>query len=140
MRIFVKTGSGDFKAIARATSCSLHIALATEDSSTKDDTGDWAENEVVGKSWDVSTDCLVALDDPGSGGELPADILSLALNATKVTLKMDVTNGNNNRTATNSALKVSGEAYLQDWNATAANRQNSTLTCQFQGTGPLATT
>lgn len=47
------------KCVAGATSCTMHIAAQTEDSCTKDDTGDWARNEVSGLSWDASTDALM---------------------------------------------------------------------------------
>jgi len=126
------------KCIAMATSCTLHIAAQTEDSSTKDDTNDFAASEVTGLSWDASTDSLVTLTDNGTNGELPVDLLGLIINKTKVTLTFDQTNGTNNRTAANSTLKRTGDAYLTDYSLTAPNRQNSTLTCQFTGTGPLA--
>ena len=126
------------KCVAMATSCTIHVAAQTEDSSTKDDTGDWAENEVVGLSWDASTDSLVTLSDNGTNGELPVDLLSLIINKTKVQLTFDTTGGTNNRTGQNSAIKRSGYAYLTDYSLTAPNRQNSTLTCQFSGTGALS--
>lgn len=126
------------KCVAMATSCTIHVAAQTEDSSTKDDTGDWAENEVVGLSWDASTDSLVTLSDNGTNGELPVDLLSLIINKTKVQLTFDTTGGTNNRTGQNSAIKKSGYAYLTDYSLTAPNRQNSTLTCQFSGTGALS--
>lgn len=126
------------KCIAMATSCTFHIASAVEDSSTKDDTGSWAGNEVVGLSWDASTDSLVTLTDPGSNGELPVDLLSLIINKTLVTLAFDQTTGTNNRTGQNASIKRSGQAYLTDFSLTAPNRQNSTLTCQFTGTGALS--
>lgn len=109
-----------------------------EDSSTKDSTGDWQEQEVVGLSWDAQTDSLVTLTDNGSNGELPQDLLSLIINKTPVTLTFDQTNGTNNRTGMNSAIKKSGQAYVTDVNITAQNRQNSTISVQFQGTGPLS--
>ena len=126
------------KCIAMATSCTLHISSNLEDSSTKDDTGDWASNEVTGLSWDASTDSLVTLADNGSNGELPVDLMSLIINKTKVTLTFDQTAGTNNRTGQNSALKRTGDAYLTDYSISAPNRQNSTLTCQFTGTGALS--
>lgn len=133
LRVFV--GS---RCVAMATSATIHVAAQTEDSSTKDDTGDWAENEVVGLSWDASTDSLVTLTDNGTNGELPVDLLSLIINKTKVQLTFDTTAGTNNRTGQNSAIKKSGYAYLTDYSLTAPNRQNSTLTCQFSGTGALS--
>lgn len=126
------------KCIAMATSCTIHVAAQTEDSSTKDDANDWANNEVVGLSWDASTDSLVTLTDNGSNGELPQDLLGLIINKTKVTLTFDTTSGTNNRTGDNSAIKKSGDAYLTDYSLNAPNRQNSTLTCQFTGCGALS--
>lgn len=126
------------KCIAMATSCMFHIAAQTQDSSTKDDTGDWAVNEVVGLAWDAQTDSLVTLVDNGSNGELPADLFTAMINKTQVTLVFDVTEGTNNRTGTNSAIKKTGTAYISDISVTAANRQNSTITVKFIGSGALA--
>ena len=121
-----------------ATSCTFHIGTSLEDSSTKDSTGDWQEQEVVGLNWDASCDSLVTLVDNGSNGELPADLLSLIINKTKVTLTFDQTAGTNNRTAQNAAIKRSGNAYVTDVQITAQNRANSTCTVQFTGTGALS--
>ena len=137
LRVMVGTASGSEKCIAMATSCTFHVAAETQDSSTKDDTGDWQMNEVVGLSWDAQTDSLVTLTDNGSNGELPQDLFSAMINKTKLKLVFDVTNGTNNRTKTNSAIKKSGECYIQDMSVTAANRQNSTITVKFIGTGAL---
>ncbi len=126
------------KCIAKATSAQFHIAAETQDSSTKDSTGDWAENEVVSLSWDAQTDSLVTLVDDGVNGELPQSLLSLIINKTKVTLTFDETAGTNNRIGQNSAIKRSGEAYLVDYSLTAPNRQNSQLTCRFVGAGALS--
>ena len=126
------------KCIAMATECTFHIAAQTEDSSTKDDTGDWAMNEVVGLSWDASTQSLVTLTDNGSNGELPTDLFSAMINKTLLTLTFDTTSGTNNRTADNSALKKTGTAYLTDLSVSAVNRQNSTISAQFTGTGAIS--
>ena len=125
------------KCIAMATSCTFHISAQVEDSSTKDDANDFANNEVTGLSWDAQTDSLVTLTDNGTNGELPTDLMSLIINKTLVTLTFDTTSGTNNRTGQNSAIKRSGSAYLTDFSLTAANRANSTLSCQFTGSGPL---
>lgn len=126
------------KCIAMATSCQFHISAQMEDSSTKDSTGDFQEQEVTGLSWDAQTDSLVTLEDNGTNGELPQDILSLIINKTKVTLTFDQTAGANNRVGQNSVIKKTGEAYVSDVQITAQNRQNSTMTVQFQGTGALS--
>lgn len=126
------------KCIAMATSCTFHVAAQMEDSSTKDDTGNWQSQEVTGLSWDASTDSLVTLTDNGSNGELPQDIFTTMIAMTPVTLTFDTTNGTNNRVAKNGALKKSGQAYISDISITAANRANSTMTVQFQGNGALS--
>ena len=126
------------KCIAMATSCQFHISAQMEDASTKDSVGDFQEQEVTGLSWDAQTDSLVTLEDNGSNGELPQDLLSLIINKTKVTLTFDQTAGANNRVGQNSVIKKTGEAYVSDVNITAQNRQNSTMTVQFQGTGALS--
>ena len=126
------------KCIAMATSCTFHVSAQLQDSSTKDSVGDFQEQEVTGLSWDAQTESLVTLEDNGSNGELPQDLLSLMINKTKVTLTFDQTAGANNRVGQNSAIKKTGEAYINDINITAQNRQSSTISVQFSGTGPLA--
>ena len=126
------------KCIAMATSCTFHVSAQLQDSSTKDSVGDFQEQEVTGLSWDAQTESLVTLVDNGSNGEQPQDLLSLMINKTKVTLTFDQTAGANNRVGQNSAIKKTGEAYINDINITAQNRQNSTISVQFSGTGPLA--
>lgn len=126
------------KCIAMATSCTFHVSAQLQDSSTKDSVGDFQEQEVTGLSWDAQTESLVTLEDNGSNGELPQDLLSLMINKTKVKLTFDQTAGANNRVGQNSAIKKTGEAYINDVNITAQNRQNSTFSVQFSGTGPLA--
>ena len=126
------------KCIAMATSCTFHISAQVESASTKDDANDFEVNEVTGLSWDASTDSLVTLTDNGTNGELPTDLMSLIINKTLVTLTFDETAGTNNSTGQNSAIKRSGQAYLTDYSLSAQNRQNSTLSCQFTGSGPLS--
>ena len=126
------------KCIAMATSCTFHVSAQLEDSSTKDSVGDFQEQEVTGLSWDAQTESLVTLEDNGTNGELPQDILSLMINKTKVTLTFDQTNGANNRVGMNSVIKKTGQAYVTDVNISAQNRQNSTCTVQFTGTGALS--
>jgi hypothetical protein len=126
------------KCIAMATSCTFHISAQLEDSSTKDSVGDFQEQEVTGLSWDAQTESLVTLDDNGTNGELPQDILSLIINKTKVTLTFDQTNGANNRVGMNSVIKKTGQAYITDVSISAQNRQNSTCSVQFTGTGALS--
>lgn len=138
LRVMVGTASGGEKCIAMAVNATFHVSATLEDASTKDSVGDFQEQEVVGLSWDAQTDSLVTLEDNGTNGELPQDLLSLMINKTKVHLVFDQTAGTNNRVAQNSAIKRSGWAWINDISISAANRQNSQLTVQFSGTGPLS--
>lgn len=126
------------KCVAMATSCTFHVSAQLEDSSTKDSVGDWQEQEVTGLSWDAQTDSLVTLEDNGTNGELPQDLLGLIISKTKVTITFDQTAGTNNRVGQNSAIKRNGEAYVTDVTITAQNRQNSTFSAKLTGTGPLS--
>ena len=126
------------KCLALATSCTFHVSAQLEDSSTKDSVGDWQEQEVTGLSWDAQTDSLVTLEDNGTNGELPQDLLGLIINKTKVTITFDQTAGANNRVGQNSAIKRTGDAYVTDVTITAQNRQNSTFSAKLTGTGPLS--
>ena len=134
----VGTTSGQEKCIAMAVNATFHVSATLEDASTKDSVGDFQEQDVTGLSWDAQTESLVTLEDNGTNGELPQDILSLMINKTKVTLTFDQTAGANNRVGQNSVIKKTGQAYITDMSVQAANRQNSTLSVQFTGTGPLA--
>ena len=126
------------KCVAQATNMTLHIATQMEDESTKDSTGSWQEQTPVGLSWDASTDALVSPEGSDSTGVLLKEMLDLQLGMTKVQLTFDQTSGEMNRTASNNqALKRTGYAYIADAQVTAQNRQNSALTVQFTGTGPL---
>lgn len=54
LRIFI-----DQSPVARAQSCTLHIAANVQDISSKDSTNGWQENLVTGFTWDISVDALI---------------------------------------------------------------------------------
>lgn len=120
------------KIVAAATSCSIHYAAQLEDSSTKDDTNDWSNQECTGKSWDGSADALVVIDASETG--LKA-FDTLALLGTKVSVSFEHTSGEKNRVV--SGVIYSGEAIINDVSISAGNRQNATYSIQFTGVGEL---
>lgn len=124
------------KYVALATSCTLHVSLNLEDSSTKDSTNDFQEQEVTGKSWDGSADALYAVDTDTTGlnGE---DALDTVLAGQLVTIEYDRTEGTKNREKIASSNTYTGQAYVNDISITAGNRQNTTYTIQFTGNGEL---
>lgn len=56
LRVFIGTPP---KCVAASTSCTVHLAADLQDSSTKDSTGDWQQQQVVGFNWDMSVDALI---------------------------------------------------------------------------------
>ena len=119
--------------VAEATSCQIQINGNAEDSSTKDVTGAFAQESVVSKSWSVSVDSLECS---------PANIrasLRMIVAMQSVTLKWDQTAGAQNRVAQNATFARTGSAYLTDLNLSTPNRQNSQLSLQFTGSGPITT-
>ena len=50
----------DGQCVAKALTCTVHITMQSESSSTKDDEGDWENNTIVGMSWDASCEAEVS--------------------------------------------------------------------------------
>ena len=128
----IKVGS---QYIAAATSCSLHIAANLEESTTKDSTGNWSEQEVTGKSWDGQAEAVVVVDAADTTGAKAFDLTELV--GTKVTIVYEQTEGSMNRQAIAGGVTYTGEAVINDVSISAPNRQNATYTVQFTGTGAL---
>lgn len=124
------------KYVAAATSCTLHVSLNLEDSSTKDSTGDFQEQEVTGKSWDGSTDALYSVDTDTTGANAE-DSLDTVLAGQEVEIEFERTQGDQNREKVASSNTYGGKAYVNDISITAGNRQNATYTIQFTGNGEL---
>lgn len=126
------------KAIAFATSCTVHISANLEESSTKDSTNDWSEQEITGLSWDISTDALFSVD-VDSNGVNATNAIDLILAKTAVTVDFEPTQGTKNR-ETASGVRYSGQALVNDISINATNRQNASYTLSATGTGALTKT
>lgn len=124
------------KPIALSTECEVHIAIKTEDGSTKDTTGDWDVNEVVGKSWDCSVSSLTSFNTD-STANMQAALISLMIAGDPVAITFNVTSGANNRVVSGTA-KFSGSALITDCTIKAANKTNVTGSFKFTGTGALS--
>lgn len=134
-RVFA-TVDGAKKAIAFARSCSLHVSQTLEDSSTKDTTGMWQEQEVTGLAWDGSVDALYAVGSDDTAALSGNEVLDMVIAAGTVEVEFDCTSGTKNRVI-QAGKKYSGKAFFNDYNSTHGNRANSTYTAQFTGTGAL---
>lgn len=121
----------DGAAIPEATNCTVTIQGNMEDASTKDSTGDWAEDTMVSKQWQVQVE-----DVDASLASLRA-LFTLFNSNTGCSIGFDRTTGNQNRTAMSAPFACSGTAILTDLSISANNRQTIQVTCQYQGTGAL---
>ena len=129
LRLFVNQ-----KVILCATACTIHYTADLEETSTKDDTGDWKTSECVGKSWDGSADALMAVDNTTTAQKLD-DLTSLI--GVKVGVQFLATEGANNRVVDTGGFARYGEAIINDISINAGNRQNVTYSIQFTGVGAL---
>ena len=117
------------KCVAFATSCVYHLSTTLEDSSTKDDTGGFLKQDVVGFAGDISCDALYSVDVDANGvnGEQALDML---LAGAEVEVKFTGTSGSQNRTA--GGVAYTCNAIVNDISVNATNRQNVTYTIQLQ--------
>ena len=129
-RVFV-AGS----AVPEAVSCSVQISGNMEDSSTKDTEGDYTNEQMVSKSWQVQVDNYQA-----TAAALKA-LLTRFNAGTAVAVKFDqtvTTEGTQNRTAAGADFARTGSALLVDVNITANNRSVINVSTTYQGTGALS--
>ncbi len=129
------------KYVACATSCSLHVAANLEDATTKDSTGPWQEQACVGKSWDGQAEGVMSVQTTNDTTGVYAPDLTELVGET-VTIEYEQTTGAKNRVAADAATgeqlyRYSGSAIINDVSISAPNRQNTTYTVQFTGTGEL---
>ena len=128
LRVFV-----DGSCIAAEQSCTFHVGTATEETSSKDSTGNWKEEEVTQLNWDVQCDSLVVATDEGGKGLV--DMLGLI--GQTVALKFQETNGAQNRVEASSGISKSGNAIVADVSVSSQNKANVTYSVKFNGVGAL---
>lgn len=124
------------KYIAFATSCTVHVSATLEDSSTKDSTNGWQEQEITGMAWDISCDALYSVDEDATGIN-GVDALDLILAQQEIEVTFEQTQGAKNREKVASSAVYTGKAYVNDISVQAPNRQNTTYTLQATGNGAL---
>ena len=129
LRVFV-----DGSCVAAEQSCTFHVGTATEETSSKDSTGNWKEEEVTQLNWDVQCDALVVATDEGGKGLV--DMLGLI--GQTVALKFQETNGAQNRVEASSGISKSGNAIVADVSVNSQNKANVTYSVKFNGVGALS--
>lgn len=135
LRLFIQTDGGELKCIAAATDCSYNIDAQLEEITSKDSTNDWQEQDCTGKSWGCSANALVVIDD----AETALTAFDLAnMVGTKVTAKLQETNGEKNRSAVSGGKTLTGTGIISAWSLQSNNRANATYSVNIAGSGPLA--
>ena len=119
-------------AVPEATNCQVTIQGNLEDASTKDSTGGWNEEQMTSKQWSVQVD-----DVDASLATLRA-LITRFNSDSKASVGWDQTAGAQNREAQNANFARSGQAILNDLSINANNRTTIQVSCQYQGSGPLA--
>ena len=125
------TTAAKYKVIGMATGCTVTQANNTEDSSHKDVVGAAAMPVTTTKSWSVSCDSLNVAD--------AAAMLTAIKSMQPMTLMWDETSTTDNQTREKASFARKGSAYLNDVTFNFNDRENSTKSLQFQGSGPLET-
>ena len=120
-----------YKVIGMATGCTVTLNNNTDDASHKDIVGAAAMPTVISKSWQVSCDSLNVAD--------AAAMLTAIKAMQPMTLMWDETATSDNQTRAKATFARKGSAYLNDVTFNFNDRENSTKSLQFQGSGPLQT-
>lgn len=118
-----------FKVIGMATGCTVTLINNTSDESTKDDVGMASKPNTNSKSWQVSCESLNVAD--------AAAMLTAIKAMQPMTLMWDETSTSDNQTRSKAAFARKGQAFLNDVTFAFNDRENSTKSLQFQGTGAL---
>ena len=114
-----------------ATGCTVNLQNNTDPSSHKDIVGAADMPQTVSKSWSVSCDSLNVAD--------AAAMLTAIKSMQPMTLMWDETATSDNQTRAKATFARKGSAYLNDVTFNFNDRENSTKSLQFQGSGPLQT-
>ena len=118
-----------YKVIGMSTGCTITLTNNTDDASHKDIVGMAAIPITTSKSWSVSCDSLNVAD--------AAAMLTAIKSMSPMTLMWDETATSNNQTREKATFARKGSAYLNDVTFNFNDRENSTKSLQFTGSGPL---
>ena len=136
VRLFLSDASNPALVIAGAKTLSLHISLSLEDATTKDTPGIWQVQEPTGYTYDISTNALVASNEPitsSVGGETLASLMEYYEASDILYWQIANVSGDNQRTK--GSIICSGQCRITSLAINAANRQVATYDTQLSGYG-----
>ena len=136
IRLLLSTTSNNSKVIAAAKQMTLHGSAQTEDSSTKDTTGNALEFEVTGQTYDITGSGLVLTpnDTLLTGGHGLNDFESW-LQDQILNWRICVMSGDNNRTVVEEIAH--GQGKLTNLQIQAQVKQNTTYSYTINGYGSI---
>ncbi len=122
----MENGNGQMSAIAAAQQCQLNIRLDVKQTSTKDDTDDFARNIALKLSWSMSANGVVTIDPDRNDPVTLMDRIGQT-----VRVEMSTAGGEQNSEAIEQLLV--GDAILSDVQIEATNEEESTYSIQLTG-------
>ena len=136
IRLLVSLAANPSTVVAAAKQMALHGSAQTEDSSTKDTTGNALEYEVTGQSYDITGSGLVLTpNDTLLTGAIGLNDFESWLQDQVLNWKICVMEGTNNRTVVETI--ASGQGKLTNLQIQAQNKQNATYNYTINGYGAI---
>ena len=136
IRLLLSTTANPSTVVAAAKQLSLHGSAQTEDSSTKDTTGDALEYEVTGQSYDITGSGLVLTpNDALLTGGLGLNDFEGWVKDQLLYWRICVMEGTNNRTVVEEIAH--GECKCTNLQIQAQNKQNAQYNYTLNGYGPI---
>ena len=136
IRLLLSAAANHSTVIAAAKQMALHGSAQTEDSSTKDTTGDALEYEVVGQSYDITGSGLVITpNDTLLTGGLGLNDFEGWVKDQLLYWRICVMEGTNNRTVVEEIAH--GQGKLTNLQIQAQNKQTTTYNYTINGYGAI---
>ena len=136
IRLLVSTAANPSTVVAAAKQMALHGSAQTEDSSTKDTTGNALEYEVVGQSYDITGSGLVLTpNDTLLTGAVGLNDFENWIKDQLLNWKICVMEGTNNRNVVEEIAH--GQGKLTNLQIQAQNKQNAQYNYTLNGYGPI---
>ncbi len=131
LRIYTVSSShpNEGQVIAMATNCTITLTGNTEEATHKDIVGMSSMPTITSKAWSVQVETLNVVD--------ASAMLAIAAASLPVWLKWDTSSTTDNQTAQGALMARYGMAYLNDVTFNFNDRENSTTSLQFTGSGEL---
>ena len=136
IRLLLTPVNNTQEVVAAAKQLTLHGTAQTEESSTKDTTGDDLEFEVTSRGYEITGSALVLAEGDNllSGSVSFREFVDLLKNQL-LNWKICVMEGEHNRTIVEEIAH--GQAKLTNLQAQAPNKQNTTYNYTLAGYGPI---